>query len=105
MAVGVPVVATRVGGNPELVLDGTTGTLVRVGSEQDILQALLTYRDQPDRRVEHGRAGRRRVEREFRVETMIAGYEKVWRRVGGRPVAGDGRRSSDAVLPSERRAR
>ena len=59
MATGLPVIAGRVGGNPELVVDGVTGTL----SEQDRFGATIQrYLASPELRARHGAAGRARVE-------------------------------------------
>lgn len=82
MASGLPVVATRVGGNPELVEDGRSGVLVDVGRPEALADALAAYVDLARRRA-HGEAGRARVLERFSVRQMVDGYERVWMRVAG----------------------
>ena len=78
MATGLPVVATRVGGNAELVEEGVTGTLVPPGSPDALADALATYADNPETRRERGRAARARVEREFTMAAMVSRYVEVY---------------------------
>jgi len=77
MAAGLPVVATAVGGTPEVVLDGQTGFLVAPGDPcalADALLALLADRPLADR---FGRAGRARVEAHFGEERMLRQMEAL----------------------------
>jgi sugar transferase (PEP-CTERM/EpsH1 system associated) len=74
MACGLPVVATRVGGNPELVDDGVFGTLVPSESPEALAGALSGYICDPDRRREEGAFARRRAEERFSINAMVAGY-------------------------------
>jgi sugar transferase (PEP-CTERM/EpsH1 system associated) len=83
MASGLPVVATAVGGNPELVVDGDTGALFPVGNVERLAACLEFYAENPDVRRAHGEAGRCRVVESFSIEAMVRGYEDVWLRVGG----------------------
>jgi glycosyltransferase involved in cell wall biosynthesis len=78
MARGLPVVATRVGGNPEVVADGETGLLVPPRDPAALAAALLRVRRDPDHARELGRAGRRRVEAHFDVCRMVADYESLY---------------------------
>jgi sugar transferase (PEP-CTERM/EpsH1 system associated) len=78
MATGLPVVATAVGGNPELVVDGETGCLVPSADSEAMADALQYYIQSADVRRQHGRAGRLRVEKEFSMEAMVAGYLGVY---------------------------
>lgn len=68
MASGLPVVATRVGGNPESVADGKTGFLVAPGDPAAMGQAMGALAADPDLRLRMGRAGRERVETLFSKE-------------------------------------
>lgn len=81
MASGLPVVVTKVGGNPELVEDGTTGILVPSKDSSAMASALISYLHNPALRFSHGEAGRRRVIEAFSIENMVRGYETVYRRV------------------------
>ncbi len=78
MATGLPVVASRVGGNPELVQEGVTGTLFPVGDSAALAGILGDYARDPGRRAREGEAARRRVEREFVLERMAAAYQSVY---------------------------
>lgn len=83
MATGLPVIAGRVGGNPELVVDGVTGTL----SEQDRLAtAIQRYLASPELRARHGAAGRARAVERFSLDAMVQGYVELYDEVlYGRP--------------------
>lgn len=73
MAMGLPVVASRITGVPELVEEGVSGELVAPGRGDDLAGALARLlSESPERRAEMGRAGRRRVEAEFDVERTAA---------------------------------
>ncbi len=79
MACGVPVIASRVGGLPEVVQDGRTGRLVPCGDLDVLLAALGEVARQPDRGRAWGRAGRERVREEFTVERMLDRLAAVYR--------------------------
>ena len=83
MACAVPVVATRVGGNPELVEDGLTGRLVPARDVVALASAMLAYLGDRETARAHGRRGRLRVEDEFSIAAMVRGYEQVYRRPRG----------------------
>jgi len=78
MASGLPVVATRVGGNPELVIEGRTGTLVPASDPDAIMQAIHRYLCDPDLEPAYGRAARARVEASFSWNSMVNGYVGVY---------------------------
>jgi glycosyltransferase involved in cell wall biosynthesis len=65
MAASLPVIASRVGGLPEVVEDGVTGLLVPPGDPQALARALATLLADPQLRLTMGRAGRARAERLF----------------------------------------
>jgi sugar transferase (PEP-CTERM/EpsH1 system associated) len=81
MSTGLPVVATRVGGNEELVQDSVTGTLVPAGSAIAMSAAILKYYTNPDLLDKHGKAGRRRIESSFSMESMTRGYLEVYDKI------------------------
>lgn len=78
MAVGRPVIASRLGAYQELVLDGTTGILVPPRDPEAIAEACLRLLRDPDLRERMGRAGRDRVEKYFKVERMVREIEVVF---------------------------
>jgi len=78
MAAALPVVATDVGGNPELVEPGRTGLLVPVGDEAALASALAELARNPARRRALGRAGRSRVTLEFTVDKMVDRYASLY---------------------------
>ena len=74
MASGLPVVATRIGGNPELVDEERTGMLVPYANPVAMADAIRTYLVDKDRLSRHGQAGRKKAETRFSIEAMIEGY-------------------------------
>jgi len=78
MASGLPVVATRVGGNPELVTEGRTGTLVPASDPDALMQAIYRYLCGPDLAPAYGRAARAHVEASFSWDSMVTGYMGVY---------------------------
>lgn len=77
MAVGKPVVATTVGGNPELIEDGKTGYLVPPQNSKSLADALLKLLNNSELRNQMGLRARERVEREFSVIRMGERYEDL----------------------------
>jgi glycosyltransferase involved in cell wall biosynthesis len=78
MAAGVPVVATRVGGTPEAVLDGETGLLVRPRDSSALASAIGRLLDDGELAGRLGRAGRKRIEERFSTERMVRATESVY---------------------------
>jgi glycosyltransferase involved in cell wall biosynthesis len=87
MAAGVPVVATRVGGNPELVEDGRTGFLVPVEKPEEIANAICRLLDQPDMARVYGARARQRVVDEFAMDRMLSKTEALYFRLVERRLA------------------
>jgi L-malate glycosyltransferase len=87
MASGVPVVASRVGGLPEVVVEGETGLLVEPNDPAALGRALEALAADPERAASMGAAGRRRVEAEFTLDRMMERLVQVYQDVlsGGRP--------------------
>jgi sugar transferase (PEP-CTERM/EpsH1 system associated) len=78
MASGLPVIATDVGGNRELVVPGVTGALVPAADSDALAQAIAGYASDPAAARAAGRAGRARAERSFGLEAMVASYQAVY---------------------------
>jgi len=77
------VVATDVGGNNELVLDGRTGLLVPPGDTQAISDAIVRLLDDPALRVSLGAAARELVSKGYAESCMIGRYEMLYRMLAG----------------------
>jgi len=78
MASGVPVVATRVGGNAELVEQDVTGTLVAPGDAEALANAIAFYLGDPAAARRHGAAGRERAVERFSLERMVSSYRALY---------------------------
>ncbi|MEO9136838.1 MAG: TIGR03088 family PEP-CTERM/XrtA system glycosyltransferase [Casimicrobiaceae bacterium] len=81
MASGLPVIATDVGGNGELIVDGATGSLVPAGDANALAQVLWQYASNGDLARERGRAGRMRAESLYGIDAMIAQYASLYDRL------------------------
>jgi glycosyltransferase involved in cell wall biosynthesis len=93
MAAGIPVVATRVGGLAEMIVDGETGLLVPVHKiapnrhevdVEELAAAQLALLTDGARAKEMGRAGQRRVVSEYTLEKMVQATVQVYRQVAER---------------------
>lgn len=78
MASGLPVVATAVGGNAELVVAGKTGALVPAADPVAMANAIARYAVDSALRSEHGQAGRQRVEAGFSLDGMVRSYASLY---------------------------
>ncbi|MGZ8272775.1 MAG: TIGR03088 family PEP-CTERM/XrtA system glycosyltransferase [Burkholderiaceae bacterium] len=78
MACGVPVVATRVGGNSELVSDGYTGSLVDPADSAALARQVLAYFVDPALARRHGAGGRQRVAGSFSLQGMVDRYHELY---------------------------
>lgn len=81
MACELPVVASRVGGLPEIVGEGKTGLLVPPGDPSALAEALRTLAEHPAVAVAMGVEGRVRVEKEYFLERMLARLDRLYRAV------------------------
>jgi glycosyltransferase involved in cell wall biosynthesis len=79
MAVGVPVIGTRLGGTPEAIVDGATGFLVNPFDLDEIAAKALALIADPTMRCRLGAGGRERVRRLYTVEQMAGRYEAIYR--------------------------
>lgn len=91
MSVARPVVATRVGGLPEVIKDGETGVLISRDHPAEMARALVELARSPDRGEDLGRAGRARQQRSFSIDAMTRAYADLLAELN-RPAAGARRR-------------
>jgi sugar transferase (PEP-CTERM/EpsH1 system associated) len=78
MATGLPIVATDVGGNREVVSHGETGLLVPAQSPELLAAAIQTILGQPELARRMGAAGRQRVEAQFDLRQVVRQYEEMY---------------------------
>ena len=78
MASGLPVVASDVGGNKELIVEGVTGQLVAANDPSALHDAIASYVHDDERRRKHGRSGRNRVLESFSIDRMVEQYRSVY---------------------------
>lgn len=78
MAAGVPIVATNVGGNPEIVLEGKTGLLVPRGDNKAMARALIKILNNPDKAKKMGFVGKERVDELFTLDQMLKAYSDLY---------------------------
>jgi len=84
MAARLPAIATRVGGNPELIREGENGFLVPFGDVDALAARLLDLLGgEPGRAVAMGLRGRARIERELTLEAMARGHGDLYRKTLG----------------------
>lgn len=81
MASGLPVIATAVGGNPELVAAGRTGELVPPANVEAMAERLVTLASNPERAAQAGRAGRELIEQRFSLDAMVGAYKGLYDRL------------------------
>jgi sugar transferase (PEP-CTERM/EpsH1 system associated) len=78
MASGLPVVASNVGGIPEVVKDGESGFLVTPTDENAIASLLVKYFRQPSLAVVHGAVGRTLIEKNYSIDAMLDAYLNLY---------------------------
>jgi glycosyltransferase involved in cell wall biosynthesis len=79
LAAGRPVVATRVGGVPDVVEEGETGFLVRPGDTHALAERLEILARDPERRVAMGETGRERVLERYAVGRLVDDIDALYR--------------------------
>ena len=78
MAAARPVVATRVGGNPELVVDGETGLLVEAADAKGLASAMIRILRDPAEARRFGNNGLSRASTRFTAAAMVREYEAIY---------------------------
>lgn len=81
MSCGLPVVATRVGGNIELIEESQSGGLIEPGDEAALEKAILKYYLQPELLEKQGKFARKKIETCFSMSAMIENYMNVYDRL------------------------
>jgi glycosyltransferase involved in cell wall biosynthesis len=81
MALGKPVIASRIGGIPELVIDGRTGFLFEPGNFRELAEKIRCLIGMPETIVDMGREARARLEREYSPESHYLALMGIYRRV------------------------
>lgn len=85
-ACGVPIIASRAGGMPEIVEDGVNGYLIEPGDSGKLAECAARLLDDPDLKRKMGLAGRKRVLDRFAVERMVEGNYALYRQLTGEDV-------------------
>lgn len=81
MSTGLPVIASDVGGNPELISDGENGALVPANDVDALAAAIERYLDDPALVDAHGAAARERAVRHFSLSAMVQSYQRMYDRM------------------------
>lgn len=81
MATGLPVVAYRVGGIPEVVEDGVNGRLVEPGCYCEAARAVVEILSNPTLHIQYGQSARARIEQHFRCDLIAKQYEDLYQEV------------------------
>jgi glycosyltransferase involved in cell wall biosynthesis len=84
MAAGVPVIATDIAGNRDLVVNDVTGFLVPIGDRFEFTRRTDWLLSDDELRRSFGAAGRERIEREFTVEKMVQRHAELYRQLAAR---------------------
>lgn len=98
MAAGRPVVTTRVGGNPELVLDGETGLLVEPADPPALAAAVTRLLTDTREARRLGASGLERARRCFSTAAMVRDYEAIYDEALGGPAATAGSLAAERAL-------
>ena len=81
MAMGLPVISTRVGGTPEIIADGENGFLREPRDSEGMAQIARELYSRPQLRERIGQAARARITGDFSVATMVSAYEHLYMRL------------------------
>ncbi|MDK2854603.1 MAG: hypothetical protein PWQ92_1497 [Thermococcaceae archaeon] len=81
MASGVPVVATDVGGIPEVVKENEAGLLVPPGNELELREAIQKLLNDEELRKQYGSKGRKAVEEKYSWDKVVVEIEKIYEEI------------------------
>jgi glycosyltransferase involved in cell wall biosynthesis len=81
MSMKLPVIASRVGGIPEVVSEGKTGLIVNPGNPDEITNAVLNLLKDPKTRKEMGVKAREIAKKKFSLEHCVKGHEKLYKKL------------------------
>ncbi|HCJ66850.1 MAG TPA: glycosyltransferase family 1 protein, partial [Elusimicrobia bacterium] len=81
MALEKPVVATRVGGIPEIITSGENGIIVEPGNPKALAEAIIWMFENPGKAEEMGKKGKEKVEKYFTIAKMIKETEKIYEKL------------------------
>jgi glycosyltransferase involved in cell wall biosynthesis len=102
MAAGLPIVATRVGAIPEVVLHGETGWLVEPQDADALADAVSSALRSPEKMVAFGGKGHARLRSEFSVQRMVSATERLYVRLLVRLPAGSRRGRHGRIRKSQK---
>lgn len=88
MASGLPIITTRVGGNPEIIIDGETGFLVPPTDYQSLSKVLIQLLKAPSLAKKIGLAGQERAKRHFSLSKMVSSYEALYKELSEKHIRG-----------------
>ena len=81
MSTSLPVIATNVGGNNDLVIEQKTGFLVPVNDIDALTEKMKTYLENKELIQLHGCAARSRIEKDFSIKKMVSSYMQIYQKV------------------------
>jgi glycosyltransferase involved in cell wall biosynthesis len=105
MAAALPIVATRVGAIPEVVLHGETGWLVEAKNAAAFADATISALRAPGQIVAFGQRGRARLQKEFSVQRMVAATERLYARLFAQLPDGSERGQPGGIINSQKGAK
>ena len=101
-ACGLPLVATNVGGNSEIIEDGVSGIIVPPGDEQALTAAILRLMDDENLRATMGKAAQKRVRTNYSLDQTVTEYKKLYEQVTANRIKQEGREGREEPQPPPR---
>ena len=105
MAAALPIVATRVGAIPEVVLHGETGWLVEAKNAAVFADATISALRVPGQIIAFGQRGRARLQNEFSAQNMVAATDRLYARLFAQLLAGSERGQPSRIIDSQKGAK